>query len=94
MRLYSGNAGRGLESRGTLFLRAFTADASMVLTGGTIKCRNFADSADAPITASNITASGALQIGNAAVAETPVATHTLIIKDSTGTSYRVLAVAV
>jgi hypothetical protein len=41
-----------------------------------------------------IIASGAVQLGNAAVAETPAATHTLIIKDSTGTSYRVLAVAV
>jgi fibronectin-binding autotransporter adhesin len=35
-----------------------------------------------------------LQLGNAAVAETPSATHTLTLKDSTGTSYRVLAVAV
>jgi hypothetical protein len=34
-----------------------------------------------------------LQLGNAAVAETPAATHTLTLKDSTGTSYRVLAVA-
>ena len=49
---------------------------------------------DTPISAASGTFSGALQIGNAAVAETPVATHTLIIKDSTGTSYRVLAVAV
>jgi len=38
------------------------------------------------------TFSGALQLGNAAAAATPTATHTLTIKDSTGTTYRILAV--
>lgn len=38
--------------------------------------------------------SGSLRLGNAAVAETPTATHTLIIKDSSGTDYRILAVPV
>lgn len=33
-----------------------------------------------------------IQLGNAAVAETPSATHTLTLKDSTGTTYKILAV--
>ncbi len=35
-----------------------------------------------------------LTLGNSATAETPTATHTIIIKDSTGTPYRVLCIAV
>lgn len=35
-----------------------------------------------------------LQLGNEAVAETPTASHTVIIKDSTGTSYKVLCVPI
>jgi len=34
------------------------------------------------------------QLGNEAAAETPTASHTLILKDSTGTSYKVLCVPV
>ena len=35
-----------------------------------------------------------LQLGNEAVAETPTATHTMIIKDSLGASYKVLCVPI
>jgi hypothetical protein len=78
-----------------LMLGGTTSSFPAIKRNGTaINFRLADDSADAPITASNITASGAVQLGNAAVAETPTATHTLIVKDSTGTSYRVLAVAV
>lgn len=37
-----------------------------------------------------ISAAGVLTLGNAAVAETPTATHTVTLKDSTGTTYRFL----
>lgn len=102
-------AAYGGGAEGTMLLTDWTTGATFdrIMLGGTtssfpaikrnataINFRLADDSADAPITASDITASGTLQIGNAAVAETPVATHTLVIKDSTGTSYRVLAVAV
>ena len=40
-------------------------------------------------TFTDVTLSGALKLGNAAVAETPTPTHTVTLKDSTGAVYRV-----
>ncbi len=45
------------------------------------------------LTAANLTVTGDTKIGNTAAAGTPTATHTLLIKDATGTSYKVLCVA-
>lgn len=44
--------------------------------------------------AGDVAVAGDLQLDNEAVAETPTASHTLIIKDSTGQAYRILAVPV
>lgn len=44
------------------------------------------------VDAGDVRFDGALQLGNAAVSETPSATHTITVKDSTGTTYRLLAV--
>lgn len=43
---------------------------------------------------SAVEADGTFRLNNEATAETPSATHTLIVKDNTGTAYRLLAVPV
>ncbi len=65
---------------------------ALIRSDGGLKVRNLANSADATLTAGAATFSGSLQLGNAAAAATPTATHTITIKDSTGTTYRILAV--
>lgn len=45
--------------------------------------------ASAVTCASTLTVTGALKLGNAAVAATPTPTHTITIQDSTGTTYRI-----
>lgn len=45
------------------------------------------------LTVTNLVVTGDTTIGNTAAAGTPTATHTLLIKDATGTSYKVLCLA-
>lgn len=88
----------------SLKLYASPADAKYAATSdGKFGWANDAGNASAPLDtwlyrpAAGVVAVGAaqkLQVGDAAVSETPTATHTLRLRDSTGTEYRVLAVPV
>jgi hypothetical protein len=78
--------GTGTGTPGALLFQTSTAIGSGS-TAQTLATRMTLNATDL-VMASGI----GLQLGNAAVAAVPVATHTVTIKDSTGTTYRLLCV--
>jgi hypothetical protein len=79
-------AGTGTGTPGSILFQTSTAVGSGA-TAQTLTTRMTLGVTDL------VMASGVgIRLGNAAVAATPVATHTLTVKDSTGTTYRLLCV--
>lgn len=91
---WTGNYGVGVQYLGSSSNAFFIGDGSggsthfYTRTGSANTARLSIDN-----TNGNVTIGGTLQVGNAYVAGAPTATGYIVIKDSTGTSYKIPAVA-
>lgn len=68
-------------------------DNDLIVSGGISAGGNCAFTSNLDVSG-ELDVDGILKLGNTAVAETPSATHTLILKDNAGVSYRILCVPV